>query len=94
MWFLKYSTVCDFSDIDCVFFCSTSRVVDLSSLTGSLDRWTGGLTQDLPIGHVSPDAMNDRKAELPLGEVFGETFVIGVFGGLEVHVVVPDLEED
>jgi hypothetical protein len=38
--------------------------------------------------------MYDRKAELPLGQVFGETFIIGVFGGLEVHVVVPDLEED
>jgi hypothetical protein len=38
--------------------------------------------------------VHDRKAKLPLGEVFAEALVVGVLCRLEVHVVVPDLKID
>ena len=38
--------------------------------------------------------MDDGKREFPLGEIFAETFVVGVGGGAEVEVVVADLEEE
>jgi len=38
----------------------------------------GGLTQQLAIGSISPYPVNDWETEFALGEIFCESFVIGV----------------
>ena len=36
--------------------------------------------------------MNDREGEFALGQVFAETFVLGIISAVQVQVVVADLE--
>jgi len=47
----------------------------------------------LQVLRVRADGVDDGVGEFPLGEVFAQAFVGGVFGGGEVQVVVADLEE-
>lgn len=42
---------------------------------------------------IRTDAVDDGEREFSLGQIFAETFVVGVFGAREVHIVVADLEE-
>lgn len=38
--------------------------------------------------------MDDREREFSLGKIFAETFVFGILGAGEVHVIVADLEKE
>ena len=49
--------------------------------------------EQLQVGRVGPDAVDDGEGELPLGQILAETFVLRVLGRRQVHVVVPDLED-
>lgn len=49
-------------------------------------------TQNLTIIGEPPDSMDNWKTKFPLCQILCETFILGVFTRLEVHIVVPDLK--
>lgn len=49
---------------------------------------------ELEVGRVGTNAVDDGEGEFAFGEVFAEAFVFGVFGAGEVHVVIADLEKE
>ena len=46
----------------------------------------------MEILRVRADAVDDWEGEFALGQVFAESFVLGVVGAMQVHVVIADLE--
>lgn len=100
--FFRYSTVCRFRDSEWVFFwrtsgCQLTTCPDSCSaalLKQQCDTLLFELTQDLPVGRVRPDAVDNGEGELALGQVLAEALAVRVLVALEVHVVVADLEVD
>ena len=52
------------------------------------------LTEELAITWIRAYTVYDRKGELSLGQVLRKALVRRVLISLQIHVVVPDLEEN
>lgn len=64
----------------------------------ALDLGVGGLllenADELEVGRVGANAVDDGEGEFALGQVFAHALVVAVFLGREVHIVVADLKDE